>query len=131
MANFALAETVEAFEMLREQGKILHWGVSNFDVDDMAELASVKNGGAVQVNQVLYNLVSRGIEFDLLPTGARPAVPIMAYSPVGQGDSHGERKARRRGDAARRNEGADRSCLDTPPPKRDFDPEGRERRSRT
>lgn len=90
--QFPLAETVEAFETLREQGKILHWGVSNFDIDDMAELASVKNGGAVQTNQVLYNLVSRGIEFDLLPTGARPAVPIMAYSPVGQGDLTGNRK---------------------------------------
>ena len=90
--QYALAETVEAFEILKEQGKILHWGVSNFDVDDMAELASVKNGGAVQVNQVLYNLENRGIEFDLLPTGARPAVPIMAYSPVGQGTLTGNRK---------------------------------------
>jgi diketogulonate reductase-like aldo/keto reductase len=81
-----LAETVEAFEKLKADGKIAHWGVSNFDADDMAERASLKHGGAVQANQVLYNLNSRGIEFDLLPAGRQAAVPIMAYSPVGQGD---------------------------------------------
>src|SRR5262245_36196147 len=90
--QFALVETVEAFEALKEQGKILGWGVSNFDVDDMAELGSIRNGGAVQANQVLYNLGSRGIEFDQLLTGAKPAVPIMAYSPVGQGDLTDNRK---------------------------------------
>ena len=33
-----LAETVDAFEALKAAGKIRHWGVSNFDVDDMEEL---------------------------------------------------------------------------------------------
>ena len=75
-----LAETVEAFETLRSQGKILRWGVSNFDVDDMNELAP---GAAT--DQVLYNPTIRGIEFDLLPWCAERHIPIMAYSPVGQG----------------------------------------------
>ncbi len=79
-----LAETVAGFEALKSAGKILHWGVSNFDADDMAELSRVSDGGAVQTNQVLYNLQSRGIEFDLLPN--RTGVPLMAYSPIGQGD---------------------------------------------
>lgn len=83
-----LAETVEAFEALQAAGKIGHWGVSNFDVDDMQELARVS--GAVQTNQVLYNLDSRGIEFDLLPASRRGAVPIMAYSPIGQGGFAGD-----------------------------------------
>jgi diketogulonate reductase-like aldo/keto reductase len=80
-----LAETVEAFETAKGQGKILHWGVSNFDADDMTELASLAGGDAAQTNQVLYNLESRGIDFDLLPAAAKGGVPIMAYSPVGQG----------------------------------------------
>ena len=81
-----LAETVEAFEEAKRQGKILRWGVSNFDTDDMAELAGVPGGDACETNQVLYNLASRGIDFDLLPDMAKKGMPLMAYSPVGQGD---------------------------------------------
>lgn len=81
-----LADTVAAFETLRGQGKILGWGVSNFDLDDMAELAAVPGGKFVQTNQVLYNLSSRGIDYELLPQSARDGIPVMAYSPVGQGD---------------------------------------------
>jgi diketogulonate reductase-like aldo/keto reductase len=76
-----LAETIEAFEQLRAEGKILRWGVSNLDVDDMAELG----GAAVMTDQVLYNPGVRGIEFDLLPWCASRSIPLMAYSPVGQG----------------------------------------------
>ncbi|WP_379064567.1 aldo/keto reductase [Mesorhizobium sp. UC22_110] len=83
-----LAETVEAFEALMAAGKIGHWGVSNFDVDDMQELARVSNGA--QTNQVLYNLESRGIEFDLLPASQRAGIPVMAYSPIGQGGFAGD-----------------------------------------
>jgi diketogulonate reductase-like aldo/keto reductase len=85
-----LAETVDAFDTLKAQGKILHWGVSNFDVDDMDELAGVPGGAGVEANQVLYNLSTRGIEFDLLPHAARAGVPVMAYSPVAQGDLAGD-----------------------------------------
>ncbi len=83
-----LAETVEAFEALQAAGKIGQWGVSNFDVADMQELAGVS--GAVQTNQVLYNLESRGIEFDLLPASQRASIPTMAYSPIGQGGFVGD-----------------------------------------
>lgn len=85
-----LAETVRAFETLKAQGKILHWGVSNFDTDDMEELAGVAQGGAVQTNQVLYNLGRRGIEFALLPACRRDGIPVMAYSPVEQGALAGD-----------------------------------------
>ncbi|QKC93443.1 aldo/keto reductase [Mesorhizobium sp. NZP2298] len=80
-----LAETVEAFEALKKAGKIRHWGVSNFDTEEMEDLVSVANGGNVQTNQVLYNLVRRGLEFDLAPWSRQRGIPLMAYSPVEQG----------------------------------------------
>jgi diketogulonate reductase-like aldo/keto reductase len=79
--QYPLEETVEAFERLREEGKIGRWGVSNLDVADLEELASP----ACASNQVLYNLQERGIEFDLLPWCQRQRMPIMAYCPIGQG----------------------------------------------
>lgn len=83
--RYPLAETIDAFERLMADGKIGGWGVSNFDVDDMEELASVPGGRAAQANQVLYNLAARGIDFDLLPQAARDGIPLMAYSPINQG----------------------------------------------
>ncbi|TPK67873.1 aldo/keto reductase [Mesorhizobium sp. B2-4-19] len=80
-----LAETVEAFEALKKAGKIRHWGVSNFDTEDMEGLAGLPGGGNVQTNQVLYNLVRRGPEFDLAPWSRKRGIPLMAYSPVEQG----------------------------------------------
>lgn len=80
-----LEETVEAFTALARQGKIRHWGVSNFDVADLAELTSIPEGRAVQTDQVLYNLTRRGIEWDLLPRSRELGLPIMAYSPFERG----------------------------------------------
>lgn len=81
----ALAETVDAFRALQAAGKIRHWGVSNFDTDDMEELVELPHGDAVATNQVLYNLARRGPEWDLLPWCRNRRVPLMAYSPVEQG----------------------------------------------
>lgn len=80
-----LAETLEGFMRLKRDGKILRWGVSNFDADDMRELLALEGGALVATNQVLYNLTRRGIEFDLLPQCARQKIPTMAYSPIEQG----------------------------------------------
>jgi len=80
-----LSETVAAFERLKADGKIRHWGVSNFDVDDMAELRRVANGANCVSNQVLYHLGSRGIDFDLIADCAAHKEMVMAYSPLGQG----------------------------------------------
>lgn len=79
--QYPLEETVEAFERLREDGKVGRWGVSNFDVDDLEELGAPE----CATNQVLYNLESRGIEFDLLPWSQQRRLPVMAYCPIGQG----------------------------------------------
>ena len=79
-----IAETVDAFETLKSQGKIRAWGVSNFDVDDMQELVATPNGSNVVTNQVLYNLSRRGVEFSLLPWQRERGISTMAYSPIEQ-----------------------------------------------
>jgi len=86
-----LAETVAGFDALVAAGKIRHWGVSNFDADDMAELARIEGGDRVATNQVLYNLGRRGIEWDLQPWCRERRIPIMAYSPLDQGGILGKR----------------------------------------
>jgi diketogulonate reductase-like aldo/keto reductase len=78
-----LAETVEAMEATKRAGKIARWGVSNLDVDDLHELRGALKDCAT--NQVLWNLEARGVEYDLLPFCASQGMPVMAYSPVGQG----------------------------------------------
>jgi diketogulonate reductase-like aldo/keto reductase len=83
--SVALAETLPALEALVAAGKIRHWGVSNFDVGDLEELASIETQGHVAANQVLYNLARRGIEFDLLPWCRERDVDLMAYSPLDEG----------------------------------------------
>lgn len=80
-----LEETLAAFGALAAAGKIRHWGVSNFDVSDMEELFALPGGAAAATDQVLYNLSTRGIEFDLGPLCAARGIPVMAYSPVDQG----------------------------------------------
>jgi diketogulonate reductase-like aldo/keto reductase len=79
-----LAETLEAFEELVGNGKIRYWGVSNFDINDMVELVGLAGGPKVQTDQVLYNLMRRGIEYDLMPWCERQNIPITAYSPLEQ-----------------------------------------------
>ena len=81
-----LGETLEAFNKLKRDGKIRHWGVSNLDLNDMEELEALTaaDGSVAATNQVLYNLMRRGIEFDLLPWCTRRGIPIMAYSPLEQ-----------------------------------------------
>jgi diketogulonate reductase-like aldo/keto reductase len=78
-----LAETLEAFQSLKQAGKIRDYGVSNFDVDDMEEAFALPGGDEIVTNQVLYNLAHRGIERDLLPGCRDRDLPIMAYSPIG------------------------------------------------
>ena len=79
-----LSEAVACMEELKEQGKIRRWGVSNFDVQDMEDLWRVPDGHRCCVNQVLYNLGSRGIEYDLMPWQREKSIPFMAYCPVGR-----------------------------------------------
>jgi diketogulonate reductase-like aldo/keto reductase len=80
-----LEETLEAFGRLRQDGHIRAWGVSNLDLPTMQALWALPGGREVQTNQLLYNLMRRGIEWDLLPWLRERGVPVMAYSPLEQG----------------------------------------------
>lgn len=109
MGSVPLSETVEAFEQLKRDGKIRHWGVSNLDADEMADLAGLPSGQNCQTDQVLYNLSRRGPEFDLLPWCRQRSMPVMAYSPVEQGRL--ARNARLDAVAARHNASAAQIAL--------------------
>jgi len=89
-----LAGVVAGFGKLVRDGKIRHWGVSNFDVPDMEDLEAA-GGRTAATNQVLYNLTRRGIEGTLLPHCVSRRIPIMAYSPIEQGRLLGRRALRR------------------------------------
>lgn len=79
-----LEETVWCMEELIKERKIKSWGVSNFDTEDMKELLHVPNGKHCTVNQVLYHLGSRGVEYELLPWMEKKGIPLMAYCPLAQ-----------------------------------------------
>lgn len=81
-----LAETVDELVKMQTKGKIRHWGVSNFDVADLEELWVLPHGRECVANEDLYNLDQRGIEYDLLPLMRANNLPLIAYSPLSQGD---------------------------------------------
>jgi diketogulonate reductase-like aldo/keto reductase len=81
-----LAETVEVFERLREQGKIRWWGVSNFDERQMEDLVALAGAGAIACNQVLYHLRERSIEHAVLPYCHGQGIAVVGYSPFGSGE---------------------------------------------
>jgi diketogulonate reductase-like aldo/keto reductase len=84
-----LADTVKAMERLERDGKILSWGVSNFDESDLDELLAVTGKPSFACNQVLYHLKERAIEHAVLPWCERRGVAVTAYSPFGHNDFPG------------------------------------------
>ncbi|MBT1166459.1 aldo/keto reductase [Bifidobacterium simiarum] len=82
--SIPLAETVECMEQAKADGLIRNWGVSNFDTADMKELFATPGGDGCAVNQDLYHLGSRGVEYDLLPWMDAHGIPLMAYCPLAQ-----------------------------------------------
>jgi diketogulonate reductase-like aldo/keto reductase len=80
-----LAETVAGFRRLVDEGKILRWGVSNFDLPDMQELVALEHGRECAANQVYYSLSERGIEFELKPWQDSHGIVTMAYCPLDEG----------------------------------------------
>ena len=89
--SHALEETFAGFERLREQDKILSWGVSNFDVPDLEAAWKASGAGRIVCNQLLYHLGKRAIEHAVLPWCAERGVAVTAYSPFGHGDFPGPR----------------------------------------
>jgi diketogulonate reductase-like aldo/keto reductase len=82
--SYPLEETHAGFDLLVQQGKILSWGVSNFDTDDLDEVASIAGAGPPACNQVLYHLEERAIEHAVLPWCRRHGTAVVAYTPFGQ-----------------------------------------------
>ena len=80
-----LEETFDAFVQLIHEQKIVHYGVSNFDVGTMEDAESLRDGAGFVANQVLYNLNQRGIEWSLLPWCSERRIAVMAYSPLDEG----------------------------------------------
>ncbi len=78
-----LEDTIAGFEQLRSQGKILSWGVSNFDVSDLEEVLRIAGPGHPACNQVLYHLQERSIENAVLPWCEKHGVAVVGYSPFG------------------------------------------------
>lgn len=91
--DYPLAETFAAFEQLQSQGKILSWGVSNFDVEDLEEAWKVAGGSRLVCNQVLYHLEERAIEHAVIPWCEEHGVAVVAYSPFGHRSFPGPRTA--------------------------------------
>ena len=89
-----LSDTLAGFADLMQAGKIGHWGVSNLDAGEMAELAALPGAEACATDQVLYNLTRRGVEWDLLPWCRERRMPVMAYSPLEQTRLFGKRALR-------------------------------------
>ncbi|MBN8751716.1 MULTISPECIES: aldo/keto reductase [Variovorax] len=90
--NHPLRDTVDAMQSLVADGRIAHWGVSNFDTDDMEELEPLAGSGPVcAANQVYLSLGERGPEFSLLPWQHERGMPLMAYSPIDQGALAGDK----------------------------------------
>ena len=84
--QYPLTETCDALRALVAQGRIRHWGVSNFDTDDMEELANTCGDPSdCAANQVYFSVSERGPEFSLLPWLRERGMPLMAYSPIDQG----------------------------------------------
>ena len=86
-----LRETFAGFEQLVRSGKILAWGVSNFDVADLDEAVSIAGPDSITCNQVLYNLEERAIEHEVIPWCKRHGAAVVAYSPFGHGRFPDER----------------------------------------
>lgn len=84
--SYPFNETVSAMIKLQQEGKIKQWGVSNMDVSEMEEFFALPQGNTCAANQVAYNLQTRGIEFDLLPWAKNKNMPVIAYSPIGEGN---------------------------------------------
>jgi len=89
--EYELSDTFAAFDELKREGKILSWGVSNFDESDLEEALSIAGKGAIACNQVLYHLQERAIEHAVLPWCAKHGVALVGYSPFGSGDFPGPR----------------------------------------
>ncbi|MBE2319599.1 aldo/keto reductase [Solirubrobacter sp. CPCC 204708] len=81
-------ETLGALSDLVHAGKIRAFGVSNVSGSEIVELqglAERRGRERVRTNQPIYNLLTRAIEYDVLPTGLRHGMGVLTYSPLAGG----------------------------------------------
>ena len=83
--SYPLEDTIAAFDELEENGKILNWGLSNFDEQDLEDALAIAGDGSIACDQVLYHLQERAIEHAVLPWCEKHGVAVTAYSPFGHG----------------------------------------------
>lgn len=81
-----LEDTFAAFDELMAEGKILSYGVSNFDTNDLDDALAITGPGRIACNQVLYHLQERAIEHAVIPWCEANGVAVVAYSPFGHDD---------------------------------------------
>ena len=84
--EYPLADTIEAFQQLQNEGKILSWGVSNFDAPDLKEAHMLSGQTGLVCNQVLYHVQERAVEHAVIPWCEKHSTAFVAYSPFGHGD---------------------------------------------
>ena len=77
-----LAETLEALETLKNQGKIRLFGVCNFGALDLTDL---ERHGHCDTNQLPYSLLWRAVEYDILPKARTLGYGVLAYSALTHG----------------------------------------------
>ncbi|MBI5494188.1 MAG: aldo/keto reductase [Deltaproteobacteria bacterium] len=88
-SELPIADTIAAFEQLKQEGKIRHWGLSNFDARRLRRVVEIAGAGKVACNQVGYHVRERGPEREVIPTCAELGIALVAYSPLGQGNFPG------------------------------------------
>jgi aryl-alcohol dehydrogenase-like predicted oxidoreductase len=77
-----IEEGWSALAELKEEGKVRHIGVSNFDVSQMERAQSI---APVETLQPPYNLINRGVEEEILPYCEEQNIGVIVYSPMRSG----------------------------------------------
>ncbi|MFC8716416.1 aldo/keto reductase [Kitasatospora sp. NPDC057198] len=108
-------EIWEAFGVLRQQGKVLYFGSSNFAGWHLAqaqEAARTRHFLGLVAEQSIYNLMTRWIELEVLPAARNYGIGVIPYSPLHGGVLSGVLRKQREGLAVRSGSGTWAAALD-------------------
>jgi aryl-alcohol dehydrogenase-like predicted oxidoreductase len=78
-----VSEIVEALVQLQSQGKIRYAGVSNFGKERLGEIMG--SGLGVVVNELPYSLLTRAVEYEMLPECQQEGIGVIGYMTLLQG----------------------------------------------
>lgn len=90
-----MAETMGAMEEMKEKGKILSIGVSNFSLQQTKDAVAALKRSQLASNQVEFSLAKREIEADLLPYCESNKISVICYYPLGHGKLTGAGASRK------------------------------------